>query len=182
MEKKGAVTLILERFVFSENIKQLNMFCHLRLLLPTISLSWVTERFLVLGPFLEGRREIWPKSSLVSLKTLIKNLGNLENTSRQLLSTSPLLSFVIFPVLTFIPPSLFVCVHLHFHSHRPTRLPQGLKINLTVLKIINLVEAEGLPVTCTVAHFLTPYFYSTPPPWLWVTGSHLRIYLAFFSF
>lgn len=98
----------------------------------------------------------------MSLKTLIKNLGNLENTSRQLLSTSPLLSFVIFPVLTFIPPSLFVGVHLHFHSHRPTRLPQGLKINLTVLKIINLVEAEGLPVTCTVAHFLTPYFYFHP--------------------
>lgn len=98
----------------------------------------------------------------MSLKTLIKNLGNLENTSRQLFSTSPLLSFVIFPVLTFIPPSLFVCVHLHFHSHRPTRLPQGLKINLTVLKIINLVEAEGLPVTCTVAHVLTPYFYLHP--------------------
>lgn len=38
MEKKGAITMILERFVFSENIEQLNMFCHLKLLLPTISL------------------------------------------------------------------------------------------------------------------------------------------------
>lgn len=87
-------------------------------------------------------------------------IGVLEDTL--LLITSgiwrppPLLSIVILPVLTY-PTSFFssffwVCTHLHFHSHRPTRPPQGLKINLTELKIINLVVGEGLPVACTVPH------------------------------
>lgn len=48
-----------------------------------------------------------------------------------------------------------VCVHLHLHSHVTIRPPQGHKINLTVLKIINLVEGEGLPVTCTVDHSIS---------------------------